>query len=64
MSHFNASSKCSVVALENVVGATPVVAYTQAFRANGALIDPLSFNVRDQLLKLAEPCSTTFTIPR
>ena len=53
MSHFNASSKCCIVASKNVIGATAVVADTQAFRANGTLVDPLSVNVRDQLLKLA-----------
>jgi len=43
-------SQCRVVALQNVVRATTVVAYTNTFWTDRGLVNPLPVDVRDQLL--------------
>ena len=50
---FDTSAQCRMEALQCVVGSTAIVAYTQAFWTYRALGDPLSVDIRDQLLKPA-----------
>ena len=50
MTSLDSPSQCRVVALQNVVRATTVVAYTKTSWTDGGLVNPLPVDVRDQLL--------------
>ena len=50
MTSLDSPSQCRVVALQNVVRATTVVAYTKTFWTDGELVNPLPVDVGDHLL--------------